>query len=420
MHASAANMHLPPVTCHVTCHTHAALLSVCLSLRPSHSRMAASNTPHELDKALDAAIAESSHRPSVQILGVPSKLLPAQDNLDFNLARDAAVRAYQQDRHNPARAQAGDHLQGEDADACWAKDNTVAWTVADSLKPGFHRKYCTELFTERANTVCIWMHQLVNEHFCNLESLLVKDTVLVDLGCGPGCSTLGYAQFVCQTFKRRLAFKAFGMDTDVEWIDGFSALDLDCDFVVRQVKRGVSLEGAPGVIGILLDPHPSTDRPVFEADSSLRDTHVRHHVAHETTIVIIINMAHAYNDFVPSQAWWGKVKHSLRGRRAIILVLDCNVRFDLPAPSIRSNGKIHRSLAGATFMNFIPTERRQPTHNPSASSQPLPAVQSASKPLCPRCSARMIQRTSGGRLWGCTNFPICHGTRNILPSTRKI
>lgn len=58
----------------------------------------------------------------------------------------------------------------------------------------------------------------------------------------------------------------------------------------------------------------------------------------------------------------------------------------------------------------------QPTAPPKPDD---PNIAAAARPLCPRCSSPMEQRTAkkgptaGTRFWGCPSFPSCRGTREI-------
>lgn len=47
-------------------------------------------------------------------------------------------------------------------------------------------------------------------------------------------------------------------------------------------------------------------------------------------------------------------------------------------------------------------------------------VQEGQCPLCPKCNAEMIKRTAkkgpnaGSQFWGCSDFPKCKGTNNLV------
>ena len=356
----------------------------------------------ELEEALDTATAQASQRPSAQVQDNPSKRLPGPDCLDLNTAREAAERAY---RHQASAAR--DHGRaGADAYSNWAHNN-FTWTADDYRKLGFHQKYCKSLYLERANAIFDWIHSL-NQRYSNLMPLIGANTIVFDLGCGPGCCTLGYAAFVAHACECRPAFKAFGLDTALEWHDGYDALEsfmsLDCNFLFHEPTpgsmAGVSLQDAPKVIESIMDPPADSDPPCKP-------------VARETSIVIIIS--HVFKDFPPSRSWWQQVENSLDGRSAIILVLDRlgGHQWKLPGPSVISDGKIRRSIAGATFMNFVPTEHECRPRSPRSSRSQASA---SSTPSCPKCSARMVQRfnRAGGRdFWGCPYFPRCLVTQSL-------
>lgn len=48
-------------------------------------------------------------------------------------------------------------------------------------------------------------------------------------------------------------------------------------------------------------------------------------------------------------------------------------------------------------------------------------IRTKPEPYCPECGARMVLRTrrsDGERFWGCSNYPECKGTRQILSDGR--
>lgn len=52
---------------------------------------------------------------------------------------------------------------------------------------------------------------------------------------------------------------------------------------------------------------------------------------------------------------------------------------------------------------------------------PSQAIRTKPEPYCPDCGAKMVLRTrryDGVKFWGCTQYPECRGTRNIMPDGR--
>lgn len=51
-----------------------------------------------------------------------------------------------------------------------------------------------------------------------------------------------------------------------------------------------------------------------------------------------------------------------------------------------------------------------------STSEPADEFEEPDLPSCPRCGARMVERTrrqDGGKFWGCSTYPACRGARNM-------
>ncbi|WP_082453815.1 topoisomerase DNA-binding C4 zinc finger domain-containing protein [Sphingomonas sp. Leaf62] len=88
------------------------------------------------------------------------------------------------------------------------------------------------------------------------------------------------------------------------------------------------------------------------------------------------------------------------------------------------------AIIGISFADGL-ARGRKPTAPPSSFPPPPRLPDDPIRPLCPKCSRRMIRRTAKrgkqirNEFWGCANYPYCRQTRPLdaapdtLPSTRS-
>ena len=286
----------------------------------------------------DEVVSESTHQVEDQI----RKRLAAHDQLDFDVARHFAERAH---RHQQREA---DDLgkAGQKAYSGWAESDYV-WRADDYRKLGFHLKYCTGLYVERARMTSEWVSKLHVKY--NLSNFFSAPTVLFDLGCGPGCCTLGYAQAVAQLASASAArplFKAYGLDPAVEWQVGWdiltSRMGLDCTFlhVYNDTYAGFTLDQAPAIVESMVEEPP-------------QDMHL---AAIPTNASVVVIISHVIKDFPVSARWWRRLADGLHNRRALVLVFD-RQEIDVPPEIQGYAGQVGRSTASASFVNFEPTKQ---------------------------------------------------------------
>lgn len=88
-----------------------------------------------------------------------------------------------------------------------------------------------------------------------------------------------------------------------------------------------------------------------------------------------------------------------------------------------AQGKQLHLIGGAELFAMIRRARQTlalPASRPLLRPVPTPAAPPAAAPTCPLCSAEMVQRVArkgtcpGARFLGCTNYPLCKGTRAMI------
>ena len=281
------------------------------------------------------------------------------------------------------------------------------WSLEDYAAPGFARKYVSKKFEDRCSAILFFLRALDRTH-----ALGTAGAEIVDMGSGPGSGIVAAAKFLAM--KGAVPESATLMDPVGAWRNAVEALrEVGIRANFRQVEDLNAMVHA-------MTLHQSSDR------------------------LKLIIVSHVLRDFggddAAVSAWWRSMAVALRGRRALVLIVERSPCEGLLPKSLPDGGHIHvfphaeldrtdnASFGAALFLpkgscvirvspETASREAQQSSSLPGRAAPSQPSSLPSGTPRCPDCGGPMVLRVNrrgfnpGSTFYGCAQFPNCRGTR---------